>query len=62
MPEPSRFARGETHAGRPCGRSFQLPAHVTGAAVSALYDAGVLTVRVAGAHPDAQAQPIAIAK
>jgi HSP20 family molecular chaperone IbpA len=31
-------------------RSFALPAHVTPEAVSASYDAGVLTVRVAGAH------------
>ncbi len=43
-------------------RSFQLPAHITGEAVSASYDAGVLTVRVAGAHAGAQAQRIAIAK
>jgi HSP20 family molecular chaperone IbpA len=31
-------------------RSFGLPAHVTADAVTASYDAGVLTVRVAGAH------------
>jgi HSP20 family molecular chaperone IbpA len=31
-------------------RSFTLPAHLTADAVSASYDAGVLTVRVAGAH------------
>jgi HSP20 family molecular chaperone IbpA len=31
-------------------RSFVLPEHVTADAVSASYDAGVLTVRVAGAH------------
>ncbi|BAX90618.1 Hsp20/alpha crystallin family protein [Mycobacterium shigaense] len=30
-------------------RSFRLPAHVTGEAVKASYDAGVLTVRVTGA-------------
>ncbi|AFM15079.1 molecular chaperone (small heat shock protein) [Mycolicibacterium chubuense NBB4] len=41
-------------------RSFALPAHVTGDAVSASYDAGVLTVRVAGAHKGAEAQRIAI--
>ncbi|CAA0103732.1 Alpha-crystallin [Mycolicibacterium vanbaalenii] len=41
-------------------RSFGLPAHVTGDAVSAAYDAGVLTVRVAGAHKGAEAQRIAI--
>jgi HSP20 family protein len=46
-------------------RSFQLPAHVTSEAVAASYDAGVLTVRVAGAYqkPAApQAQKIAITK
>ncbi|MDL5154385.1 Hsp20/alpha crystallin family protein [Actinomycetospora termitidis] len=31
-------------------RSFSLPRHVDADAVSASYDAGVLTVRVAGAH------------
>jgi HSP20 family protein len=41
-------------------RSFQLPAHVTGEAVSASYDAGVLTVRVAGAYSGTQAQRIEI--
>ncbi|MCV7153417.1 Hsp20/alpha crystallin family protein [Mycolicibacterium pyrenivorans] len=41
-------------------RSFALPAHITGDAVSAGYDAGVLTVRVAGAHKGAEAQRIAI--
>jgi HSP20 family protein len=41
-------------------RSFQLPAHVTSDAISASYDAGVLTVRVAGAHKGAEAQRIAI--
>ncbi|GAB3229279.1 Hsp20/alpha crystallin family protein [Mycolicibacterium hippocampi] len=41
-------------------RSFGLPAHVTGEAVSAGYDAGVLTVRVAGAHKGAEPQRIAI--
>ncbi len=46
-------------------RSFQLPAHVTGEAITASYDAGVLTVRVTGAFKDpaaAQAQRIAITK
>jgi HSP20 family molecular chaperone IbpA len=43
-------------------RSFQLPAHITSEAVSASYDAGVLTVRVAGAHAGSQAQRIAITK
>lgn len=41
-------------------RSFKLPAHVTSEAVSASYDAGVLTLRVAGAHKGAEAQRIAI--
>ncbi|CAM4383882.1 Nox16 [Mycobacterium basiliense] len=44
-------------------RSFQLPAHVTSEAITASYDAGVLTVRVRGAYQDPaekQAQRIAI--
>ena len=41
-------------------RSFKPPAHVTSDAISASYDAGVLTVRVAGAHKGAEAQRIAI--
>jgi HSP20 family protein len=41
-------------------RSFKLPAHVTSDAISASYDAGVLTVRVAGAHKGAESQRIAI--
>ncbi len=41
-------------------RSFRLPAHVTGDAISASYDAGVLTLRVAGAYAGTQAQRIAI--
>ncbi|KZS84534.1 Hsp20/alpha crystallin family protein [Mycobacterium persicum] len=47
-------------------RSFQLPAHVTGEAITASYDAGVLTVRVSGAYAGNQAgkqvQRIAITK
>lgn len=43
-------------------RSFTLPAHVTGDAISASYDAGVLTVRVAGAYAGATTQRIAITK
>ncbi len=43
-------------------RAFALPAHVTGDAVSASYDAGVLTVRVTGAYAGAQPQRIAITK
>jgi HSP20 family protein len=41
-------------------RSFKLPAHISGDAISASYDAGVLTVRIAGAHKGAEAQRIAI--
>ena len=41
-------------------RSFRLPSHVTSEAISASYDAGVLTVRVAGAHKGSQTQRIAI--
>ena len=40
--------------------SFHRSAHVSGDAVSAAYDAGVLTVRVTGAHKGADAQRIAI--
>ncbi len=43
-------------------RSFQLPAHVTGEAIAASYDAGVLTVRVTGAYRGSQAQKIEITK
>ena len=43
-------------------RSFQLPAHVSSESVSASYDAGVLTVRVAGVYAGTQAQRIAITK
>ena len=42
-------------------RSFKLPVHAASDAISASYDAGVLTVRVAGAHKGAEAQRIAIA-
>ncbi|BCI51008.1 heat-shock protein Hsp20 [Mycolicibacterium litorale] len=41
-------------------RSFRLPQHVAGDAVSASYDAGVLTVRVTGAYAGAAPQRIAI--
>jgi HSP20 family molecular chaperone IbpA len=41
-------------------RSFGLPAHVTADAVSASYDAGVLTVRVAGAYAGTEARRIAV--
>src|SRR6201996_3493945 len=43
-------------------RSFQLPAHITGEAIKASYDAGVLTVRVAGAYAGTHAQRIEISK
>lgn len=43
-------------------RSFRLPGHVTGDAISASYDAGVLTVRVAGVYTGAKVQRIAITK
>ena len=41
-------------------RSFGLPAHVTADAVTASYDAGVLTVRVAGAHTGSGARRIPV--
>lgn len=41
-------------------RSFAVPAHVQADAVSASYDAGVLTVRVAGAYRGSTAQRIQI--
>lgn len=41
-------------------RSFKLPVHAASDVISASYDAGVLTVRVAGAHKGAEAQRIAI--
>jgi HSP20 family protein len=43
-------------------RSFRLPAHITGEAISASYEAGVLTVRVTGAYAGTQAQRIEITK
>lgn len=43
-------------------RSFQLPTHVTGEAIAASYDAGVLTVRVTGAYAGTQPQRIEITK
>jgi HSP20 family protein len=41
-------------------RSFGLPAHVTADAVSASYDAGVLSIRVAGAHTGDEPRRIAV--
>lgn len=43
-------------------RSFRLPAHVTSEAVSASYDAGVLSVRIAGVYAGTRPQRIAISK
>jgi len=42
-------------------RSFALPAHVTADAISASYDAGVLSVRIRGAYSGATAERIQIA-
>jgi HSP20 family protein len=42
-------------------RSFDLPAHVTADAITASYDAGVLSVRVAGAYAGSGARRIEIA-
>ena len=41
-------------------REFVLPEHVTAAAVSASYDAGVLRVRIAGAFAETEPQRVAI--
>jgi HSP20 family molecular chaperone IbpA len=41
-------------------RSFSLPQHVGPEAVSASYDAGVLTVRVTGVHAEPESQRISI--
>jgi HSP20 family molecular chaperone IbpA len=41
-------------------RSFSLPGHVTSEAVSASYDKGILTVRVAGAYRDDNARRIEV--
>jgi HSP20 family molecular chaperone IbpA len=41
-------------------RSFSLPQHVTGDDVSAAYDAGILTVRVAGVYAGSTAQRIPV--
>jgi HSP20 family protein len=63
-----RDARTEEHGGRSLRevrygsfrRSFALPTHVTADAVSASYDAGVLSVRVAGIHAGGGARRIAV--
>ncbi|HZQ30457.1 MAG TPA: Hsp20/alpha crystallin family protein [Mycobacterium sp.] len=41
-------------------RSFALPSNVTGDAITASYDAGVLTVRVAGAYAGSEPRRIAV--
>jgi len=41
-------------------RAFALPAQVTGDDVTATYDAGVLTIRVAGAHAGTAGRRIAV--
>ncbi|MEV4413236.1 Hsp20/alpha crystallin family protein [Catellatospora sp. NPDC049609] len=41
-------------------RSFRLPGHVTADAVSASYDAGVLSIRLAGAYAGADPRRIAV--
>jgi len=41
-------------------RSFALPRHVTADAVSASYDAGVLSVRVSGAYAGTEARKVEI--
>ena len=64
-----RDERTEERAGRTVSevrygsfrRSFQLPRHLTADAVSASYDAGVLSVRVAGAYAGTEARQIAVA-
>ncbi|OBJ74189.1 Hsp20/alpha crystallin family protein [Mycobacterium sp. 1274756.6] len=43
-------------------RTFRLPEHVTGDAVAASYDAGVLSVRVTGAYAGSEPKRIAITK
>jgi HSP20 family protein len=43
-------------------RAFTLPTHVTTDAISASYDAGVLTVRVKGAYAGTEAKRIPITK
>lgn len=42
------------------GRSFGVPAHVKADAISATYDAGLLSIRVAGAYAGADAQRIEV--
>ncbi|MEO6886083.1 MAG: Hsp20/alpha crystallin family protein [Jatrophihabitantaceae bacterium] len=63
-----RDERAESTAGRPFSevrygsfrRAFKMPSHVTADAVSASYDAGVLSVRVVGAYAGTSAQRISV--
>jgi HSP20 family protein len=41
-------------------RSFALPAHVTADAITASYEAGVLSIRVAGAYAGTESRKIAV--
>lgn len=51
----------EVHYGK-FRRTFTLPTHVTGDAISASYDTGILTIKIAGAYANAEAQKIEITK
>ncbi|TDZ78309.1 18 kDa heat shock protein [Mycobacteroides salmoniphilum] len=63
-------ARGASNTGRVLRevrygkfrRTFTLPTHVTGDAISASYDTGILTIKIAGAYANAEAQKIEITK
>lgn len=57
--DPAARGRSEVRYGA-FRRSFTLPAQVAADAVSASYDAGVLTVRVAGAHRTSQPTRITV--
>ena len=56
----TRVLRREIRRGA-FSRAFRLPAHVAPDAVSASYDAGMLTIRVSGAQPAPVSQRISIA-
>jgi HSP20 family protein len=56
----SRRSLREVHYGA-FRRAFGLPGHVTAEAVSASYDAGVLSVRVSGAYAGGEPHRVAIA-
>lgn len=57
--EEGRVLRREIRRGA-FARTFRLPAHVTTDAVTASYDAGMLTIRVAGAQPAPVSQRVVI--